>query len=185
MEVKFKLSHGAKIPMRNTKFDSGMDLKAKGFKSKLFGDIWFDNHENDPLISECILCAHETMLIKTGVQIQLPEPIEYDVVENVPLDLLKGYYEVVEAQVRTRSGLALKSGIIVLNSPGTIDLSYTGDIGVILHNTTTKPFIIKNNDRIAQLVFNKVIIPFPDSIIVVSELDDTDRGNNGFGSSGV
>lgn len=108
-----------------------------------------------------ILKPHGRALVPTGLFIALPE----------------GY----EAQVRPRSGLALKKGITVLNTPGTVDADYRGEIGVILFNTTDEDFEIKAGDRIAQLVLNKV-----EQIhwIEVDELDETERGKGGFGHTG-
>lgn len=108
------------------------------------------------------LQPRERVLVPTGLKIQLPE----------------GY----EAQVRPRSGLALKEGITVLNSPGTIDSDYTGDVGVILINHGKQAFIIQNGDRIAQLVFQKVEQA---EFEVVDSLEETERGEGGFGSTGV
>jgi dUTP pyrophosphatase len=103
----------------------------------------------------------ERKLIKTGLHIELPE----------------GY----EAQVRPRSGLAFKKGITVLNSPGTIDADYRGDVGVILINHSNEEFAVNNGDRIAQLViskFEKVDWETSD------EINSTLRGDSGFGSTG-
>lgn len=161
--IKFKLSHGAILPERNTQYDSGLDLRAKGFNNN-----WFDEY----LIKEICLYPNETVLIKTGLQLELPSPIDCG-----------QCYKVIEAQVRSRSGLALKSGIIVLNSPGTVDNSYKGDIGVILKNTSNICFTIKENDKIAQLVFVEVIVP--KHLYVVEEVSETERLDKGFGSSGV
>ena len=86
-----------------------------------------------------------------------------------------------EAQVRPRSGLALKKGISVLNSPGTIDADYRGEIGVILINLSDSDFMIKTGDRIAQMVIAKHETT---SWKVVDELDDSLRGDKGFGSTG-
>ena len=86
-----------------------------------------------------------------------------------------------EAQVRPRSGLALKKGISVLNSPGTIDADYRGEIGVILINLSDSDFMINTGDRIAQLVIAKHETI---SWKVVDELDDSLRGDKGFGSTG-
>ena len=105
--------------------------------------------------------AFDSRLIPTGLYIELPE----------------GY----EAQVRPRSGLALKYQITVLNSPGTIDADYRGEIGVILMNHSDTPFIIEPGDRIAQLVFNKVEQA---EFIEVEELSKTERGKGGFGHTG-
>lgn len=87
-----------------------------------------------------------------------------------------------ECQVRPRSGLALKKGISVLNSPGTIDADYRGEVGVILINLSDVPFIIENGERIAQLVFAKVEQAEWEQVEVLTE---TDRGAGGFGSTGV
>jgi len=100
-------------------------------------------------------------LIKTGLFIALPA----------------GY----EAQVRPRSGLAYKNGITVLNSPGTIDADYRGEIGVILVNLSEEEFIINDGERIAQLVIAK---HEQAKFVVVSELNETARGVGGFGSTG-
>ena len=105
--------------------------------------------------------AFNSRLIPTGLYIELPE----------------GY----EAQVRPRSGLALKYQITVLNSPGTIDADYRGEIGVILINHSDTPFIIEPGDRIAQLVFNKIEQA---EFIEVEELSKTERGKGGFGHTG-
>lgn len=102
------------------------------------------------------------VLVKTGLFIELPA----------------GY----EAQVRPRSGLAFKKGITVLNSPGTIDADYRGEIGVILVNLSNDFFDIENGERIAQLVIAKHERIFWQPVEVLS---DTDRGEGGFGSTGV
>jgi dUTP pyrophosphatase len=86
-----------------------------------------------------------------------------------------------EAQVRPRSGLALKHGVTCLNAPGTIDCDYRGEIGVILINHGSEPFTIQRGDRVAQLVVSPVI---QSSWVEVAVLDDTRRGDGGFGSTG-
>lgn len=114
-------------------------------------------------ISEPILLKPlERTLVKTGLFIELP----------------LGY----EAQVRPRSGLALKKGISVLNSPGTIDADYRGEIGVILINLSNEDFVIENGERIAQMVIAK---HEQAQFIEVNELSETTRGAGGFGSTGV
>ena len=87
-----------------------------------------------------------------------------------------------EAQVRPRSGLALKHGVTVLNTPGTIDAGYRGEVGVILANLGDVPFPVKKGDRIAQVVVAPVTTAAIEETDVV---DDTDRGGGGFGSTGV
>lgn len=122
------------------------------------GDAGVDLHAT----KDVIVHPMDRTLIPTGIAIQLPRG--------------------VEAQVRSRSGLALKKGIFVLNSPGTIDSGYTGEIGVILFNTTNEPFCVKRGDRIAQLVFSPV---YQAEFKEVDELEETERGGGGFGSTGV
>ena len=104
----------------------------------------------------------ERKLIPTGLFIALPV----------------GY----EAQVRPRSGLAIKKGITVLNSPGTVDADYRGEVGVILINLSNEPFIIKDGERIAQLVIAK---HEQAEWVEVEVLSETERGIEGFGHSGV
>lgn len=87
-----------------------------------------------------------------------------------------------EGMVRPRSGLALKYGLTVLNTPGTIDSDYRGDVGVVLINHGTEPFDVRQGDRIAQLVINKIEqVEFE----IVDALDDTARGTSGFGSTNI
>jgi len=87
-----------------------------------------------------------------------------------------------EAQVRPRSGLALKHGVTVLNTPGTIDAGYRGEVGVILANFGDAPFAVKKGDKIAQLVIAPVTQPV---VVEVADVNATDRGAGGFGSTGV
>lgn len=87
-----------------------------------------------------------------------------------------------EAQVRPRSGLAFKHGITVLNSPGTIDADYRGEIGVLLVNLSNEPFVITEGERIAQMVIARHEVA---EFQVVEELDDTERGAGGYGHTGV
>ena len=94
------------------------------------------------------------------------------------LELPKG----IEAQVRPRSGLALKKGITVLNAPGTIDADYRGEVGVILINLSNEKFTIEKGDRIAQMVIAK---HEQAQWISTSNLSETERGSGGFGSTGI
>lgn len=104
----------------------------------------------------------ERRLIPTGLYISLPV----------------GY----EAQVRPRSGLALKRGVTVLNTPGTIDADYRGEIGIILINLSNEDFVIENSERIAQMVISKCEQAV---FVAVDILDETDRSSGGFGHSGL
>jgi len=107
------------------------------------------------------------------------EPLERTLVKTgLYAELEKGF----EIQVRPRSGLALKKGITVLNTPGTIDADYRGEIGVILINLSKEKFIINSGDRIAQLVVSKHEQP---TIKLTDSLGDTKRGDKGFGSTGI
>ena len=87
-----------------------------------------------------------------------------------------------EAQVRPRSGLALKHGVTVLNSPGTIDAGYRGEVGVILVNLGAEPFVVEKGMKIAQIVVSPVAQA---EVVEVTSVDETDRGAGGFGSTGV
>lgn len=104
----------------------------------------------------------ERALVKTGLFLALPHGFE--------------------AQVRPRSGLAYKNGITVLNSPGTIDADYRGEVGVILVNLSNQNFVVNDGERIAQMVIAKHKQP---TFIEVKELNETERGEGGFGSTGV
>jgi len=94
------------------------------------------------------------------------------------LEIEKGY----EGQVRPRSGLAALQGVTVLNSPGTIDSDYRGELEVILINLGDKPFTVKNSDRIAQMVISPVIRA---AVKEAETLSETERGTGGFGSTGM
>jgi dUTP pyrophosphatase len=113
------------------------------------------------LTEDLVLQPGERALVSTGIAIELPE----------------GY----EAQIRPRSGLALKHGITLVNSPGTIDADYRGEIGVIVINHGSEPFVIGNGERIAQMVFAKFVRAV---LHEVEELGETLRGSSGFGHTG-
>lgn len=100
----------------------------------------------------------------------------------VPTGLVVLLPPLYEAQVRPRSGLALKHGVTVLNAPGTVDSGYRGEIGVILANFGAEPFVVKVGDKIAQLVIAPVTQP---EVVETETVDETDRGAGGFGSTGV
>ena len=113
------------------------------------------------LADDLVILPGARALVPTGIAIALPE----------------GY----EAQIRPRSGLALRHGIALVNSPGTIDPDYRGEIGVIVINHGADPFTIKRGERIAQMVF----APFARATLLeVAELEGTQRGDGGFGHTG-
>ena len=140
--------------------DSGMDLRAN-----------FSNGLNDSyMFGAAFDDVRKTLLVFSGGRVLIPT--------GLYTSFPPGY----EIQVRPRSGLALKQGVTVLNTPGTVDSSYRGEIGVILMNLSDDVFEIQHGDRIAQAVLAKV------SLIewnVVEHLDKTDRGTGGFNSTGT
>lgn len=162
------VGNDVQIPAYKREGDAGMDLRAYEFKS-LYKPAF--NEKGEIAAEECdntvndydriTIMPRERALIGTGVKVALPE----------------GY----ELQVRPRSGLALNDGVTVLNSPGTVDCNYRGEVGVIIINHGFLPVHIDKNDRIAQAVFTK----YKKVELVTGELDTTERGQDGFGSSGV
>lgn len=134
------------------------DLPLPKYESALAAGIDLPACIDEPLT----LAPGERKLIPTGLKLAIPA----------------GY----EGQVRSRSGLALKHGLTVLNSPGTIDADYRGELGVILINLGDKHFEIERGMRIAQLVFARVEQA---ELVPVAALSDTERGAGGFGHSGV
>lgn len=140
------------------RLDNAKDLEIPTFAS--IGSAGMDLYAN--IFEDTIIKNGEIKLIPTGIKISIPN----------------GY----EVQIRPRSGLAFKHGITVLNSPGTIDSDYRGEIGIILINHGKEDFVIKRGDRIAQMVINEVIMK---NFIEVDTLDETTRGSGGFGHSGV
>lgn len=115
------------------------------------------------------------------------EPVVLNPMERklIPTGLYMELEHGYEAQVRPRSGLALKNGITVLNSPGTVDSDYRGEVGVILINLSNEPFTIQNRDRIAQMVIAKYEYAGFVYAQNLNELSETKRGNGGFGHTGV
>lgn len=177
----------AEYPAYATKYSSGVDLRANlelfyinnkdnvtvvkqnvlelednkyEYYRKSF-DWLLCRHKEQPSLHELHLYSGKTILIPTGIKIAIPV----------------GY----EGQVRGRSGLALKQSLIVTNSPGTIDSDYRGDVGIILTNLSDKSIVIHNFDRMAQLVFTKV----EQATFKEMELTGTQRGDGGFGSTGL
>lgn len=169
VEVRvLNLSKTLKLPEYATTGADAVDLMAC-FDSSDIKYYDTDNNEiifkNRKLDSEFSLLPGFRALIPTGLKVALPE----------------GY----EAQVKPRSGLALKKGVTVLNSPGTVDADYRGEICVILFNTSNQVFKIHHRDRIAQLAIkhSKQLEWIP--VTNEESLGDTDRGNGGFGHTGV
>jgi dUTP pyrophosphatase len=137
------------------RLSNGLDLPLPSYASEEAAGM--DIRSADTLL----IPAGEIKLVKTGFAVAIPQGFEI--------------------QVRPRSGLALKHGITITNSPGTIDSDYRGEIGVILQNLGKEDFHVEYGDRIAQLVLCPVAKA---EIVEVSELDSTNRGTGGFGSTG-
>lgn len=153
--------------------DNSMRLKIKVInnsnnpepKYQKEGDSGFDFMANLLEDEEIVIEPLKRAVVPTGLHFQIPIGFEL--------------------QVRPRSGLALKNGITVLNTPGTVDSGYRGEVKIVLFNTGEDAFKIKNGDRIAQGVIAPVQIKRTTKIITVNQLDDSDRGTGGFGSTGV
>ena len=147
-----KYDPNAIIPKYAHEGDAGFDFTAIINEKDTMGN-WAD---------DILVAPGEKYIVRTGISMAIP----------------KGY----EVQVRPRSGLAYKHGITIINSPGTIDSTFRGEILIILLNTGNEPFKIETGDRIAQGVVSK--IPKAE-ILEVEELDETERGAGGFGSTGT
>lgn len=163
MTIQVIKSTANELPTYGTIESAGCDIRAElslvnpkfAFNTEILRD------END-VISMLLIQPGGRCLIPSGLQIALPVGCE--------------------AQIRPRSGLALKHGISVLNSPGTIDADYRGDVGVILINHGSEPFMVQQGDRIAQMV----IASHERALFVeVAELNETGRGDGGFGHTGT
>ncbi len=148
--------HDLKVKL--VKQESAKDLPIPQYATKQSAGVDLYANVQEPVT----LKSGERKLIPTGISISLPE----------------GY----EAQIRPRSGLAAKHGITVLNTPGTIDADYRGEIMIILINLSDTDFVIERGMRIAQAVFAKVAQA---NLIEVELLDDTQRSGSGFGSTGM
>ena len=149
-----------KMPIRKIyikNISSKLDFKLPNYESE--GAAGMDLSAN--IDSDIIIKPLERSLIPTGIAISLPEDLE--------------------AQIRPRSGLAIKHGITLLNSPGTIDSDYRGEIKVILVNLSNDSYRIKPYDRIAQIIISQFVKA---EFEITENLDETDRGNSGFGSTG-
>ena len=129
---------------------------------KTDGSAGVDIHAYNDTDTDIVINPGEHKLIKTGFSIAMPQYLE--------------------AQVRPRSGLALRNMITVLNTPGTIDSDYRGEVGVVLMNHGKESFTVKTGDRIAQIVFTPVVRV---ELVETSNLSETVRGEGGFGSTGT
>ncbi len=140
------------------KLEHAKDLPFPAFETKASAGMDLRAALNEPVTLE----PGERALIPTGLQMALPD----------------GY----EAQIRPRSGLAIRNGITMLNSPGTIDADYRGEVKVIAINHGNEKFVVEHGDRIAQMVISKV---YQLDTEETENLDETSRGEGGFGSTGI
>lgn len=145
------------VTLELKRLDHGRDLPLPAYQSDLAAGLDLQAAVDQPLT----LAPGERALVPTGLSMALPA----------------GY----EAQVRPRSGLAAKHGITVLNTPGTIDADYRGEVKVILINLGSEPFEINRGERIAQMIVAPVLQA---QIVEVETLSETERGSGGFGSTG-
>jgi dUTP pyrophosphatase len=169
MELKVFNESDQLLPKYETTMSAGMDVRAdlknKGFDELMkFGNVEADYFGNDYNEYNIVLKPGGRIAVPTGLYVEIPF----------------GY----EIQVRPRSGLALKNGITVCNTPGTIDSDWRGIIGVILINHGSEDFVIRHGDRIAQLILNKVENIQWKVVDKLSDLSETKRGDGGFGSTG-
>lgn len=146
------------IQVKIIKHESSKDLPLPKYATKDSSGMDLYANVQEPVV----LARGERKLIPTGISMALPH----------------GY----EAQVRPRSGLAIKHGLTVLNTPGTIDADYRGEVMVILINLSNQDFIIERGMRIAQMVIASVTQP---QMVEVDSLNETERGAGGFGSTGI
>lgn len=163
-KIKLKVYNSSpfELPSYKTIMSAGMDVRANlsnVYDLKIQGDFSCDD-EKQTLTLKPLSRA----IIPTGLHIAIPE----------------GY----EVQLRPRSGLAIKDGITLLNTPGTIDADYRGEIGVIIANISNKDVVISHEDRIAQLVIKEQPQIEWDEVSSLDDLGNTDRGNGGFGHTG-
>ena len=164
MKIQVIKSTANELPQYGTIESAGCDLRAELglINTKFLFNVDVTYKTLEETIQKITINPGGRALIPTGLKIALPV----------------GY----EAQVRPRSGLALKYGITVLNTPGTIDSDYRGDVGVILMNHGSEPFVVEQGDRIAQLVINEII---QGVFVEVDVLTETERGAGGFGHTGT
>lgn len=159
-----------KVKLRSKKAkDKGQSTRIAKIRVKIKGRL-IPTYQSE-MAAGCDLCADvkKPVIIQAGTVCIVPTGIK--------LEIPQGY----EAQVRPRSGLALKHGIGILNAPGTIDADYRGEVRVILFNVGTKPVTIKRGERIAQMIFTPVVQA---EFIRSQRLNRTKRGKGGFGHTG-
>lgn len=147
-----------RVTLKIKRLDNNKDLPLPSYETDGSSGLDIRASVDKPVILE----PGDIRLIPTGLSVSIPPGFE--------------------GQIRPRSGLALKHGIGMVNSPGTIDSDYRGEIGIVMINWSDRPFTIKRGDRIAQMVITRVCCAV---VFEVKDLSDTERGEGGFGHSGV
>ncbi|MFH1241418.1 MAG: dUTP diphosphatase [Pseudomonadota bacterium] len=147
-----------RVPVKFKRLREDKDLLLPTYESEGSSGMDIRAYVKEPVL----LSPGEIRLIPTGLAVSVP----------------RGY----EAQIRPRSGLAFRHGIGLVNSPGTIDSDYRGELGIILINWGSEPFTIRKGDRVAQMVISKI---YRADTLEVNELDKTSRGEGGFGHTGI
>jgi dUTP pyrophosphatase len=156
MKIKIINKSNNELPSYTTVGSAGMDVRC------FIPDISSDDDCSIGFPDSITLLPMERKMIHTGLYFEIPE----------------GY----ELQIRPRSGLAIKNGITIINTPGTLDSDYRGELCILLMNLSTEPFIIHNGDRIAQIIINK----YEKADWIETEiLSETERGSGGFNSTGT
>jgi len=165
------LYNDTQVPVRAHPGDSGADVFAHNIK-RLYKEVYFTGEGRELCIESSVnnISLYFPLSLKPGDRALVGT--------GIAATVGKGY----EIQARSRSGIPLKVGVIVGNSPGTIDEPFRSEIGIILINTSNFLQTFEKGDRIAQIVVAPVIIP---DMVIVEELDETDRGDGGFGSTGI
>jgi len=156
MKIKIVNKSNNELPSYATIGSAGMDVRA------FIPDIPSVDYCSIMCPDDIILYPMDRKMIHTGLYFEIPE----------------GY----ELQIRPRSGLAIKNGITVINTPGTLDSDYRGELCILLINLSNESFVINNGDRIAQIIINKYESA---EWVQVETLSDTERGTGGFNSTGV
>ncbi len=163
-KVKVKICNKSQnaLPEYKTEFSAGFDIRIQLNKEGKYrgNELWVIN----PIDNRISLCPGGRILIPTGLYVAVPD----------------GY----EIQARPRSGSAIDFGITILNTPGTVDSDYRGEIGLIVMNTDSKIFEINQGDRLAQGVLKQVEQAEWDEVDTIEALGETERGGGGFGSTG-
>lgn len=192
MTIKVVNKSDFELPSYATKGSAGMDVRADLKRYMLEHEIGVVDGEETPTeivddVMELKMLPHQQYVIPTGLFFALPEGYveSHTINQNAPMGGYTGFADTsigFEIEVRPRSGLAAKFGVTVLNSPGTLDEDYRGELKIILICHNYNGYIVRHGDRIAQILFKKFIKA---NLELVETLDETERGAGGFGHTGL